>query len=53
LLSNSDPKNVDPDDCFFETAYAGFRIERVIASRRINSRAEGRGPVNELLIINY
>jgi DNA adenine methylase len=53
MLSNSDPHNVDPEDDFFESAYAGFRIERVCASRRINSRAEKRGSINELLIINY
>ena len=53
LLSNSDPRNVDPADDFFEAAYAGFRFERVRASRRINSRAEKRGPINELLIANY
>lgn len=53
MLSNSDPKNVDPDDDFFEAAYAGFRIERVAARRRINSKASKRGPINELLIMNY
>jgi DNA adenine methylase len=53
MLSNSDPKNVDPDDQFFETVYDGFHIERVRASRRINSQAENRGPIHELLIINY
>lgn len=53
LLSNSDPRNVDPTDDFFEAAYAGFRFERVRASRRINSRAEKRGAINELLIANY
>ena len=53
LLSNSDPKNIDPDDEFLEKAYAGFRIERVQARRRINSSAENRGPINELLILNY
>ncbi len=53
MLSNSDPKNVDPNDCFFEMAYAGFRIERVRASRRINSLPERRGPIHELLILNY
>ncbi len=53
MLSNSDPKNVDPEDDFFENAYHGFRIERVCASRRINSQAQKRGPINELLIINY
>lgn len=36
LLSNSDPKNQDIEDDFFETAYASYRIERVKASRSIN-----------------
>lgn len=53
LLSNSDPKNIDPTDDFLEEAYAGFRIERVQARRRINRSAEKRGPINELLILNY
>jgi len=53
MLSNSDPKNVDPNDSFFEEAYAGFRIERVCARRRINSRPDKRGPIQELLILNY
>jgi DNA adenine methylase len=53
LLSNSDPKNVDSADDFFEVAYMGFHIERVRASRRINSRRERRGPIFELLILNY
>lgn len=33
--------------------YAGFRIERVTANRAINSRADRRGPVTELVILNY
>ncbi len=53
LLSNSDPKNIDPTDDFLESAYAGFRIERVRARRRINTNAARRGPINELLILNY
>jgi DNA adenine methylase len=53
ILSNSDPKNTNPDDDFLEEAYAGFRIERVQARRRINRSAEKRGPINELLILNY
>ncbi|MBP3222614.1 MAG: Dam family site-specific DNA-(adenine-N6)-methyltransferase [Actinomycetaceae bacterium] len=53
LLSNSDPKNVDPNDDFFDSLYADYRIERVEASRMINSRADKRGPVKELLISNY
>jgi DNA adenine methylase len=53
MLSNSDPKNEDPGDNFFEDAYRGFRIERVKASRNINSNANGRGIIDELLILNY
>jgi DNA adenine methylase len=53
ILSNSDPKNTNPDDDFLENAYAGFRIERVQARRRINRSVEKRGPINELLILNY
>lgn len=53
MLSNSDPKNEDPDDHFFEDLYKGFRIERVDASRNINSKASKRGKIKELVIINY
>jgi DNA adenine methylase len=53
MLSNSDPYNNDPDDDFFERAYAGFRIERLMAKRNINSNPEKRGPISELLIMNY
>lgn len=52
MLSNSDPKNEVTDDDFFERAYRGFYIERVKALRMINSNADKRGPVNELLIFN-
>lgn len=53
MLSNSDPKNEDPDDHFFEDLYKDFRIERVDASRNINSNASKRGKIKELVIINY
>ncbi len=53
MLSNSDPKNENPEDDFFDRAYEGFRIERVKAARAINSNARLRGPVNELIITNY
>ncbi len=52
LLSNSDPKNVDESDEFFDELYSGFDIERISAARMINSNAEKRGKVNELLITN-
>ena len=53
LLSNSDPKNTDKNDNFFETAYCGYRIEKIKASRSINSKSSKRGSINELLIMNY
>lgn len=52
LASNSDPHNTDPDDNFFDELYAPLTIERIHAYRMINSKAEKRGPVNELLIHN-
>lgn len=53
LLSNSDPKNEDAKDHFFEDQYKGFRIDIVKAARLINCKASGRGQINELLITNY
>ncbi|MEB3181385.1 MAG: DNA adenine methylase [Nostocaceae cyanobacterium] len=53
LLSNSDPKNENLNDNFFEKAYAAYRIERVKAKRSINSNASNRKAIDELLIMNY
>jgi DNA adenine methylase len=53
LLSNSDPKNEDPDDHYFDLLYEGFRIERVPAIRSINVNPGKRGAVNEILVGNY
>jgi len=53
LLSNSDPKNTNPDDEFFDNLYSKFTIDRVSANRAINSKGLKRGPINELLIRNY
>ncbi|AIS51686.1 modification methylase MjaIII [Thermoanaerobacter kivui] len=53
ILSNSDPKNEDPQDDFFDKLYAGFIIERVKAKRYINSDGSKRGEINELVIRNY
>lgn len=52
VLSNSDPKNVNPEDNFFDDLYKSYRIHRVSATRMINSNAEKRGKINELLICN-
>lgn len=53
LLSNSDPKNTNPNDNFFDKIYADFNIYRVPAKRYINSKGDGRGPINEILVTNY
>lgn len=52
LASNSDPKNANENDNFFDELYSNFEIERVQASRMVNSNARQRGPINELLISN-
>ncbi len=53
MLSNSDPKNEDPEEEFFDDLYGEFRIQRVAAKRSINSKGDGRGEINELIITNY
>ncbi|HKP72155.1 MAG TPA: DNA adenine methylase [Pyrinomonadaceae bacterium] len=53
MLSNSDPKNQNPRDKFFDNLYKGFRIKRVKAARAINSNAARRGQISELVITNY
>lgn len=53
MLSNSDVKDAENHNDFFDNLYSGFNIKRVKANRRINSVAEKRGKLNELLITNY
>lgn len=53
MLSNSNPKNTDKEDCFFENIYKGFNINEVYAKRMINANSNGRGEISELLITNY
>lgn len=53
MLSNSDPKNENPDDQFFENLYDAFCIERVDAVRMINCDWKKRGKIKELVILNY
>ena len=52
VLSNSDPKNVNEDDNFFDDLYKNYKINRVEATRAINSKGDKRGKINELLICN-
>ncbi|WP_281679844.1 DNA adenine methylase [Synergistes jonesii] len=53
VVSNSDPKNSNCNDNFFEKLYSGYRINRVEASRMINCNGEARGKIRELLISNF
>jgi len=53
MLSNSDPKNENKKDNFFEHLYSDFRIERLKAKRMINCDALKRGEISELLVMNY
>ena len=53
MESNSDPKNIDEEDEFFDELYNDFNIERVKAARSINSKGNGRGKISEIIIKNY
>jgi DNA adenine methylase len=53
MLSNSDPKNEDPDDLFFDSLYSGYHVDRVPAKRVINSNGMKRGEISELIVTNY
>lgn len=53
VVSNSDPKNTDSDDNFFDNIYRERTIKRVSAKRMINCQGQSRGEVKELLISNY
>ena len=53
VISNSDPKNNDINDNFFDKLYKNYNINRVKATRMLNSNASLRGAINELLITNY
>lgn len=52
MLSNSDPTNY-ADDPFFDDLYQDYNINRILAKRMINAKADGRGEIHELLITNY
>ena len=53
VVSNSDPKNANEEDEFFDEIYSAHTIKRVEASRMINSNSAARGKIKELLISNY
>jgi len=53
VVSNSDPKNTNKDDDFFDKAYSKQNIKRVSATRMINRNSDARGKISELLISNF
>ncbi len=53
MLSNSDCKGKNEKDNFFDTLYGAYEIERVWASRSINSVPSKRGKLTEILVHNY
>lgn len=53
VISNSDPKNSNAEDDFFDNIYSAHKIKRVEANRMINSNSEARGKIKELLISNF
>ena len=53
VISNSDPKNTNQYDDFFDNIYSSHTIKRVDAVRMINSNSDSRGKIKELLISNF
>ncbi len=53
MLSNSDPKNTNKDDNFFDDIYKDYKIIRIPARRSINSNAKKRGNIKEIVVTNY
>lgn len=53
MLSNSNPKNTNQEDTFFDNIYQGFNIDEIYASRMINANSQGRGKISEIVVTNY
>lgn len=53
IISNSDVKNYDSGNNFFDELYQQYNIKRVKARRSINSQGDKRGEVFELIITNF
>lgn len=53
MLSNSDPRNENPSNNFFDELYKDYVISRVKASRVINCKGSKRGLIRELIITKY
>ena len=53
ILSNSDVREENSKEGFFDRLYVDYEINRVLAKRSINSNASKRGQLSELLITNH
>jgi DNA adenine methylase len=53
MLSNSDPKNNNAKDTFFDILYKNYYLRRIPARRMINADAAKRGKINEIVVTNY
>lgn len=53
ILSNSDCKEKNEQDSFFDALYEGYSIERVWASRSINANPTKRGKLTEIVVRNF
>lgn len=53
VISNSDPKNTNTADDFFDKLYAAYKIKRIDAARMINCNGNARGKIKELLISTF
>ena len=53
MLSNSDCKEKNEADSFFDVLYADYCIDRVMASRNVNANGSKRGKISELLVHSY
>lgn len=53
MLSNSDCLSADGTDRFFDDLYDAYNIDRVRASRSINSDPTKRGKLTEIVVSNY
>ena len=51
ILSNSDPKQTNKKDNFFDELYDDCIIKRISASRNIGANSKSRGNVSEILVI--
>ncbi|MEA5470521.1 DNA adenine methylase [Spirulina sp. 06S082] len=53
IQSNSDVRNYDEKNSFFDELYKKYNINRVKARRNINSKGAKRGKIDEILIHNF